>query len=227
MAAIVWDALGKRFYENGTDHGVLYPMTDQQTYGNGVAWNGLTGVSESPSGAEPTDLYADNIKYATLRSAESFGATISAYTYPDEFALCDGSVQIAKGAFAGQQERRAFGLVYRTNVGNDTSSAAIAYKLHLCYGLTASPSEKAYETVNDSPDAITFSWEVSSSPVAVAGYKPVSSLTIDSRIADAAKLKQLEDKLFGTATTEPTLVMPNEVITMLGAADAAFSVASL
>ena len=217
MAALIWDETGKRFYENGVDHGVLYVMDDNGAYGKGVAWNGLISVSESPEGAEPNDLYADNIKYATLRSAETFGATISAYMHPDEFALCDGSAQIAKGVYAGQQERRSFGFAYRTNIGNDTgTSKDDGYKLHICYGLTASPAEKSYETINDSPDAITFEWEVSSIPVQIAGYKPTSSLVIDSRVADPTKLKQLEEKLFGNATTEATLPDPATIITLMG-----------
>lgn len=218
MTAIEWDAAGKRFYENGTDRGVLYPMTSNGSYGNGVAWNGLTAVTESPEGAEPTDLYADNIKYATMRSAETFGCTIEAYTYPDEFSECDGSAQIAKGVFAGQQERKGFGFSYRTLIGNDTATSSDdGYKLHLVYGCTASPSEKSYATVNDSPDAITFSWEVKTTPVNVAGFKPTATLVIDSRYADPSKLASLEKILYGDTDTEPSLPLPAAVITTMGA----------
>lgn len=221
MTVIEWDAAGKRFYENGTDHGVLYPMDASGDYGTGVPWNGLTGVTESPEGAEPTDLYADNSKYATLRSTETFGCTIQAYTYPDEFMECDGSAQIAKGVYAGQQERKGFGFCYRTNIGNDTATSSDdGYKLHLIYGCTASPSERAYETINDSPDAITFSWEVKTTPVNVAGHKPTASLVIDSRYADTEKLKTLEKKLYGDTDSEPGLPTPAEVITMMGAVSA-------
>lgn len=221
MAAIEWDAAGKRFYENGTDRGVLYPMTSNGSYDKGVAWNGLTAVTESPEGAEPTDLYADNIKYATMRSAETFGCTIEAYTYPDEFAECDGSAQIAKGVFAGQQERKGFGFSYRTLIGNDTATSSDdGYKLHLIYGCTASPSEKSYATVNDSPDAITFSWEVKTTPVNVAGFKPTATLVIDSRYADPSKLTALEKTLYGDGDTEASLPLPAAVITAMGAVEA-------
>ena len=226
--AIEWDAAGKRFYENGTDRGVLYPMDAQGAYTKGVAWNGLTAVTESPEGAEPTDLYADNGKYATLRSTETFGCTIEAYTYPEEFAECDGSAQIAKGVFAGQQDRRGFGFSYRTNVGNDTATTSDdGYKIHLVYGCTASPSEKSYATVNDSPDAITFSWEVKTTPVNVAGYKPTATLVIDTRFADAEKVKQLEDMLYGTDNTAyAKLPTPAEVIELMGAVSSSNSVVS-
>lgn len=220
MTAIEWDAAGKRFYENGTDRGVLYPMTSNGSYDKGVAWNGLTAVTESPEGAEPTDLYADNIKYATMRSAETFGCTIEAYTYPDEFSECDGSAQIAKGVFVGQQERKGFGFSYRTLIGNDTATSSDeGYKLHLVYGCTASPSEKSYATVNDSPDAITFSWEVKTTPVSVAGFKPTATLVIDSRYADPSKLTALEKILYGDADTEPSLPLPAAVITTMGAVE--------
>ena len=220
--AIEWDAAGKRYYENGTDRGVLYVMDDSGVYGEGVPWNGLTAVTESPDGAEPTDLYADNQKYATLRSAETFGCTIEAYTYPNEFMECDGSAQIAKGVYAGQQERQGFGFSYRTNIGNDTASKADdGYKLHLVYGCTASPSERAYETVNDSPDAITFSWEVTTTPINVAGYKATATLIIDSRTADPEKLKKLEAMLYGSETAAAKLPLPAEVITLMGAVEAA------
>lgn len=222
--AIEWDAAGKRYYENGTDRGVLYVMDDSGAYGEGVPWNGLTAVTESPDGAEPTDLYADNQKYATLRSAETFGCTIEAYTYPNEFMECDGSAQIAKGVYAGQQERQGFGFSYRTNIGNDTATKADdGYKLHLVYGCTASPSERAYETVNDSPDAITFSWEVTTTPINVAGYKATATLIVDSRTADPEKLKQLETMLYGSETAAAKLPLPSEVITLMGAVEATAS----
>lgn len=220
--AIEWDAAGKRYYENGTDRGVLYVMNESGAYGVGVPWNGLTAVTESPDGAEPTDLYADNQKYATLRSAETFGCTIEAYTYPDEFMECDGSAQIAKGVYAGQQERQGFGFSYRTNIGNDTATKSDdGYKIHLVYGCTASPSERSYETVNDSPDAITLSWEVTTTPINVAGYKPTATLIIDSRVADPTKLATLEAKLYGSETADPELPLPAEVITLMGAVDTA------
>lgn len=217
MAKITWDDTGKRFYEAGVNHGVLYKAAAGGGYENGVAWNGLTAVSESPDGAEPTDLYADNIKYASLRSAETFGATIEAYTYPEEFAECDGTKEISAGVFVGQQERKAFGLCYRTEIGSDTvAMQGEAYKLHLIYNATASPSEKSYETINDSPDAITFSWEVETTPVPVVvnnvTYKPTSTIVIDSTKVDATKLQTLKDKLYGTASEEPTLPTPAEVI---------------
>lgn len=224
--ALTWDATGERFYETGVSRGVLYPApTGSQTaetnsnYTAGVAWNGLTSVTESPDGAELNDLYADNIKYASLRSAETFGGTIEAYTYPDEFAVCDGSVTVATGVTIGQQNRVGFGLCYRTEVGNDTmSDSDDGYKLHLVYGCTASPSEKQYETVNDSPDAITFSWEFSTTPVNVSGHKPTSIIVIDSLKADATKLAALEAALYGTggqSGTDPYLPTPAKVIEMM------------
>lgn len=222
MTKIAWDETGKRFYENGVDHGVLYPQKTGGTYGTGVAWNGLISIAETPSGAEPTDLWGDNIKYGTLRSAETLGGTITAYMYPDEFAVCNGSVQIAKGAFAGQQSRTPFGLCYRTNVGSD-SSADAGYKLHLIYGATASPSELTYESVNDSPDGMQMAWEFTTNPINVEGLaKPTASLTIDSRLCDKSKLAELEKKLYGDESGEPTLVMPAEVLTILGEADELF-----
>ena len=211
---IVWDAVGERYYETGTRNGVLYPQNDKGVYQKGVAWNGLTAVTESPSGADPTDMYADDIKYASLRAAETFGATVEAYTYPDEFAICDGSAEVAPGVSIGQQDRRAFGLTYRTKVSNDVQIDA--YKLHLVYGATASPSEKSYATINDSPDAITFSWELTTTPTNVPGYKPTSIITIDSRKVDAAKLSAFEDILYGSETEEPKLPTPDEVIAHFG-----------
>lgn len=221
MTALTWDDTGKRQYEMGTDHGVLYPMTDAGVYENGVAWNGLTSVSESPEGAEANDMYADNIKYASLRSAETFGATIEAYTFPDEFIPCDGGYidENAPGVNFGQQNRAKFGFSYRTQIGNDVSGEA-GYKLHLVYGATASPSEKSYETINDSPEAITLSWEISADPVAVEGHselKPVATITIDSIKVDPTKLAALEKKLYGDESNEPTLPLPGEVYSMMTA----------
>lgn len=219
---IVWDKSGSRYYETGTSKGVLYPMTTDASYGDGVAWNGLTAVTESPSGAEANDLYADDIKYATLRSAETWGGTIEAYTYPEEFAACDGSASPSdvKGVYLGQQTRNGFGFSYVTQVGNDTATGSDdGYKLHIVYGLTASPSEKSYATINDSPDAITFSWEVSSTPVDVDGYKPVSTITIDTTKLDQTgktNLAKLEDILYGKGEVAPRLPLPMEVLTTMG-----------
>ena len=214
MSKLTWDASGDRLYETGVKQGVLYVM-DSNVYGNGVAWNGLTAITESPSGAESTPLYADDIKYLDLRSTEEFGATIEAYTYPDEFAACDGSASLADGVSIGQQARKMFGLCYRTTVGNDTDGTDHGYKLHLIYGATASPSEKAYETINDSPEAITFSWEITTTPVSVTGFKPTASITIDSTKADPTCLAALEEKLYGGESTEPTLPLPDEVKTIM------------
>ena len=214
MPKLTWDASGERLYETGVKQGVLYVM-NSNVYGNGVAWNGLTAITESPSGAESTPLYADDIKYLDLRSTEEFGATIEAYTYPDEFAACDGSASLADGVSIGQQARKMFGLCYRTTVGNDTDGTDHGYKLHLIYGATASPSEKAYETINDSPEAITFSWEITTTPVSVTGFKPTASITIDSTKADPTCLAALEEKLYGSESTEPTLPLPDEVKTIM------------
>ena len=214
MARLIWDDTGKKFFETGVSQGVLYVQTNG-AYDTGVAWNGLTAVTESPSGAELTDLYADDIKYASLRSAETFGATIEAYTYPDEFTVCDGSVEAAEGVYLGQQGRSPFGFVYKTKVGSDADPEGTKYKLHIVYGATASPSEKAYNSVNDSPEAITFSWEISTVPVPVTGKKPTSLIVIDSRTANATKLAALELILFGDTSTEPRLPLPNEIITLM------------
>lgn len=230
MAKLIWDQTGERAFENGVDHGVLYPMNADGTYGAGVVWNGLTSVSESPEGGDANDLWADNIKYATLRGTEDINLTIEAYTYPDKFAECDGSAEPVTGMKLAQQKRMGFGLCYRTNIGNDQNSEA-GYKLHLVYGCTCSPSEKSYETINDSPDAITFSWEVSTTPVPVEGYKPTALITIDSRkfppttengvTVPNANLKALEDTLYGTDTsgstegTTPALPTPARVIELL------------
>lgn len=218
MAKIEWDKIGERIYETGVDHGVLYPADNEGNYPLGVAWNGLIGVSESPSGAEPNPIYADNIKYLNLMSAEEFGATIEAYTYPDEFEACDGSAEIAPGVKIGQQTRKTFGLSYRTLIGNDVDSNDHGYKLHLIYGGQASPSERAYATINDTPEAITFSWEVTTTPVEVEGFKPSASITIDSTTVDETKLKALEDILYGTETEEARLPLPDEVVTIIGSA---------
>lgn len=214
MARLVWDKTGERFYETGVRQGVLYPMVDG-AYPKGVAWNGLTAVTESPSGAESTALYADDIKYLNLRSTEEFGATIEAYTYPKEFEECDGSAELAAGVTIGQQPRKSFGLSYRTALGNDVENENHGYKLHLIYGATASPSEKAYATISDSPEAITFSWEVTTVPVNVEGFKPTALLTIDSTKIDPAKLTALEDILYGKAEAEARLPLPDEIATLM------------
>ena len=218
MAALVWDKTGERRIETGVDHCALYvydPST--KTYGKGVAWNGITTISEKPEGAEATDLYADNILYLSMLSAEKMKATIEAYTYPDEFEACDGSATLTKGVKIGQQDRLAFGLVYRTKIGDDVAGQDKGYKLHVLYGCKASPSEKGYKTVNDSPEAISFSWELSTTPVNVSGAKPTSSLTISSLDVDPGKLKALEVKLFGAdaqgggQAAEPKLLLPDEI----------------
>ena len=214
MPKIVWDNTGERLYETGVKYGVLY-VQEGGAYPKGVAWNGLTAVTESPSGAEATPLYADDIKYLNLFSAEEFGATIEAYTYPDEFAVCDGSASLADGVYIGQQDRKTFGMCYRTTVGNDTDGASHGYKLHLIYGAMASPSEKAYATINDSPEAITFSWEVTTTPVNVTGYKPTASLTIDSTKVDKDKLTALEAILYGSENEEARLPLPDEIATLM------------
>ena len=216
MAKIAWDEIGKRLYETGVDHGVLYVQDDKGTYPKGVAWNGLTAVTESPSGAEATPLYADNIKYLNLMSTEELGGTIEAYTYPDEFALCDGSAEIATGVVIGQQPRKTFGLSYRTILGNDIANNDYGYKLHLIYGALASPSEKGYTSVNDSPEAMTLSWEFTTTPVSVEGFKPTACVTIDSTKVDKTKLEALEAILYGSESEEARLPLPSEIITLLG-----------
>ena len=215
MSKIVWDAIGEHTFETGVRNGVLYLKDAEGAYSKGVAWNGLTSVSESPEGAEATDLYADDIKYLSLMSAENFKATIEAYTYPVEFEECDGSATIAKGVVIGQQSRKPFGLCYRTSIGNDTDGNEHGYKLHIVYGCQASPSEKQYSTINDSPDAVTFSWEVSTTPVNVTGKKPAATLVIDSTKADKAKLTALEAILYGSESTEPRLPLPDEIATLM------------
>jgi len=211
---LVWDQVGERLYETGVDHGVLYIPDATGDYNTGFAWNGLTTVTESPSGAEATPIYADNIKYLNLISAEEFGATIEAFTYPEEFAQCDGSAVPQPGISVGQQARSTFGLSYRTRVGNDLEGADLGYKLHLVYGAVAAPTEKAYATINDSPEAITFSWEISTTPVAVTGLKPTSVITIDSTVVDPTELAALEAILYGAVATEPSLPLPDEVIAL-------------
>jgi len=214
MTALVWDDAGNRTFETGVDHGVLYPLNQtSHIYDTGVAWNGLTTVTESPGGAESNPQYADNIKYLNLLSAETFGATVEAYTYPSEFGACDGTAEPTPGVKVGQQNRQTFGLSYRTQVGNDQNSEA-GYKLHLVYGCLAAPSEKAYATVNDSPEAVTFSWEISTTPVPVTGLKPTSLLVIDSTEVDAGALADLEALLYGTVGTDPSLPMPDDVIAL-------------
>lgn len=226
MSKIVWDKTGERLYETGVKNGVLYVQNSDGSYPKGVAWNGLTAVTESPSGAEATALYADDIKYLNLMSNEEFGATIEAYMYPKEFKVCDGSAEIAKGVTIGQQARKTFGLAYRTVLGNDVDGNDHGYKLHLIYGATASPSEKGYSTINDSPEAITFSWELNTTPVSVTGFKPTASLVIDSTEVDAEKLAELETILYGKDPTsegsgdgvDPRLPLPDEVAAIFSAA---------
>ena len=225
MSKIVWDNAGERYYETGVKNGVLYVQNTSEegvvSYGVGVPWNGLTAVTESPSGAEASPLYADDIKYLNLMSNEELGLTIEAYTYPDEFADCDGSAALAKGVMIGQQKRKSFGLCYRTVIGNDVESNDYGYKLHMVYGCLAAPSEKAYATINDSPEAITFSWEITTTPVNVTGAKPTASLVIDSTKADPSKLAALEDILYGKdgePGNEPRLPLPDEIKTLMTAA---------
>lgn len=221
MSKLIWDNTGERYYETGVRMGVLYPLSTANPatpYPLGVVWNGLSSVQESPSGADANAVYADDIKYLELRGAEEFGATIEAYTYPDEFAICDGSAEVADGVMVGQQVRKRFGFCYRTILGNDTETDSYGYKLHLIYNAMASPSERQYQTVNDSPEAITFSWEITTTPISVDGYKPTASLTIDSTKADPTKLATLEDALYGTANSDPYLPLPSEVIEIMGGA---------
>ena len=216
MSKIVWDAVGEKFYETGVSQGVLYPQVGG-AYTKGVAWNGLTAVTESPSGAEATALYADDIKYLSLMSNEEFGGTIEAYMYPDEFKACIGEADLADGVSIGQQKRSAFGFCYRTIIGNDVDGNTKGYKLHLIYGALANVSEKAYATVNDSPEAITFSWEFTTTPVSVTGHKPTACLTIDSTKVDADQLAALEAKLYGSEDSEPELLLPDAVAAMFTA----------
>lgn len=217
---LTWDDAGKRLYETGVKQGVLYPQDDNGAYPKGVAWNGLTAVTEFPEGAEPTPLYADDIKYLNLLSTEEFKATVEAYTYPDEFAECDGSGSLVEGVTIGQQDRKTFGLSYRTSLGNDVKGNEYGYKLHIVYGCLAAPSEKAYATVNDSPEAITFSWEVSTTPVNVTGFKPTASLVLDSVKLGAAKMKAIEDVLYGSSAAEARLPLPDEIKSIIESAAA-------
>lgn len=216
MSKLVWDKSGERYYETGVDHAVLYNMGTSGAYDKGVAWNGVTAINETPSGAEANPLYADNIKYLNLISAEEFGCSIEAYTYPVEFEKCDGSAALAEGVNIGQQSRETFGLSYRTKIGNDVNQD-LGYKLHLVYGCLAAPSEKGYTTVNDSPEATTFSWEVTTTPVEVTGHKPTSIITIDSTKVDAEKLAALEEILYGSESSEAKLPLPDEVAAIFAA----------
>lgn len=219
MAKLEWDKTGTHYFENGVDHGVLYPQSDSEVsgsvaYGDGVAWNGLTSVTQSPEGAEPSAVYADNIKYLSLLSVEEFNATIEAYTYPDEFAACDGSASLGAGVTIDQQARKTFCLSYRTKIGNDVNND-LGYKIHIIYGCLAAPSERAYETVNDSPEAMTLSWEISTTPVVVTGFKPTSHLVIDSTKVKPAALKAIEDALYGTESDKAKILMPDEVAALI------------
>ena len=215
MAKLVFNGVGDRLFETGVKNGVLFVMGDNGQYGKGVVWNGLTAVTEKPTGADPTNLYADDIKYVVLYGEEEFEATIEAYTYPAEFEACDGSAALAEGVSIGQQARKQFAFCYRTALGNDAKGQNFGYKIHIIYGCTAKPSEKAYSTINDSPEAVTFSWDVTTVPVPVNGMKPTASVVIDSTRVEAGKLKSLEDKLYGTETLESTLVLPNEIKELL------------
>lgn len=217
MSKLVWDQIGERLYETGIRNGVLYTMDAEGKYSKGSAWNGLTAVNESPSGAEPTNLYANDSKYLTLMSAEDFGGTIEAYTYPEEFAECDGSATLVAGVFVTQQTRKTFGLCYRNAIGNDVVGADYGYKLHLVYGAMASPSEKNNATINEDPEAATMSWEFSTTPVSMTGFKPTAHIYIDSTKVDAEKLAALEAILYGGESTEARLPLPNEVAQIMGA----------
>ena len=216
MSKIVWDKTGERLYETGVKQGVLY-VQEGGVYPKGVAWNGLTAVTESPSGAEASPLYADDIKYLNLMSTEEFGATVEAYTYPDEFAECDGSAELVEGVMIGQQKRKTFGMCYRTTLGNDVDGNAHGDKIHIIYGALAAPSEKAYATINDSPEAITFSWELSTTPVNVTGHQPTASIVIDSTKVDADALAALEAVLYGGADSEARLPLPDEIVEIMAA----------
>ena len=211
MAKLVWDKTGERFYETGVQKGVLYLQDESGAYSKGVAWNGLTAVTESPSGAEATALFADDTKYLELRAAEDFGATLEAYTYPEEFEACDGSANLVDGINIGQQDRIPFGLCYRTVLGNDVKQNTFGYKLHLIYGCTASPSEKAYSTINDSPEAVTFSWELTTTPIEVEGFKPTATIVIDSSKVAPELLAAIESKLYGSDGEDPCMPTPNEI----------------
>ena len=215
MAKLVFNNVGERLFETGVKNGVLYVMGDDGTYENGVVWNGLTAVTESPSGAETTPLYADDVKYVVIYAAEEFGATVEAYTYPEEFEQCDGSASIFEGITIGQQTRKSFGMCYKTSVGNDVQGQDFGYKIHIIYGAKAAPSEKSYSTINDSPEAVTFSWELSTVPVPVEGFNPTATMVIDSTRVPAEKMTLIENKLYGTESDEPTLPLPNEILALL------------
>ena len=215
MAKLVFNNVGERFFETGVKNGVLYVMGEGGKYENGVVWNGLTGVTESPSGAETTPLYADDVKYVVIYAAEEFGATIEAYTYPEEFEACDGSASIAEGITVGQQTRKTFAFCYKTSLGNDTQGQDLGYKIHIIYGCKAAPSEKSYATINDSPEAVTFSWEVSTVPVPVEGRNPTATMVIDSTRVNPAKLALLEEVLYGSEVEDAKLPLPNEVIELM------------
>ena len=215
MAKLVFNNVGERLFETGVKNGVLYVMGDEGTYEKGVVWNGLTAVTESPSGADTTPLYADDVKYVVIYAAEEFGATVEAFTYPEEFEQCDGSAAISEGVTIGQQSRKSFGMCYKTSVGNDVQGQDFGYKIHIIYGAKAAPSEKSYSTINDSPEAVTFSWELSTVPVPVEGFNPTATMVIDSTRVPAEKMKLIEDKLYGTESEEATLPLPNELLALL------------
>lgn len=215
MAKLVFNNVGERLFETGVKNGVLYVMGEDGAYENGVVWNGLTAVTESPSGAETTPLYADDVKYVVIYAAEEFGATVEAYTYPEEFEQCDGSASIFDGITIGQQTRKSFGMCYKTSVGNDVQGQDFGYKIHIIYGAKAAPSEKSYSTINDSPEAVTFSWELSTVPVPVEGFNPTATMVIDSTRVPTEKMKLIEDKLYGTESEEATLPLPNELLNLL------------
>lgn len=215
MAKLEFNSVGSRLFETGVKKGVLYVMGEGGTYGNGVVWNGLTAVTEKPSGAEPTNLYADDVKYVVLYGAEEFEATIEAYTYPKEFEQCDGSAALTEGVNVGQQSRKTFAFCYTTSLGNDAQGQEFGYKIHIIYGCIAKPSEKAYSTINDSPEAVTFSWDVATVPVPVNGMKPTATVVVDSTRVQSAKLQKLEEKLYGSASEEATLLLPDQIKTLL------------
>ena len=215
MAKLIFNNVGERLFETGVKNGVLYVMGDDGAYGNGVVWNGLTAVTESPSGAETTPLYADDVKYVVIYAAEEFGATVEAYTYPEEFEQCDGSAAISEGITIGQQTRKSFGMCYKTSVGNDVQGQDYGYKIHIIYGAKAAPSEKSYSTINDSPEAVTFSWELSTVPVPVEGHNPTATMVIDSTRVPAEKMTLIEAKLYGSEEAEATLPLPNEILELI------------
>lgn len=215
MSRLVWDEIGKKLYEAGVEKCVLYLLKDGQ-YKNGVAWSGVTNVSENPSGGEPQPQYADNIKYINIMSREDFAVTIEAFTYPDEFGICDGSVEVVKGITIGQQTRHPFGISYQTKIGNDVDQEEYGYKIHLIYNALAKPSQKQYQTINENPDANNFSWELSTTPISVEGHKPTASLVINSTKTDPEKLKELEDIIYGSDTLEPRMPLPDEIISIVG-----------